>query len=75
MGVANVLAVHESMPTTLAYEITRILFEHQAELVAIHAEAENLTLDTAVVGSPTMFHEGAIRYYEEQQVWANTDEP
>ena len=75
VGVANVLAVHESMSTDLAYEITRALFEHQADLVAIHAEAENLTLDTAVAGSPTMFHEGAIRYYKEQQVWPNTDEP
>ena len=75
VGVANVLTVHELMPADLAYDITRVLFERQAELVAIHAEAKNLTLDTAVIGSPTVFHEGAIRYYEERNVWTNTDEP
>ncbi len=75
VGVSNILAVHESMPDDLAYDITRILFERQAELAAIHAEAEHLVLDTAVVGSPTAFHAGAIRYYQEQNVWSGADEP
>ena len=74
VGVSNILAVHESMPDDLAYDITRILFERQAELAAIHAEAEHLVLDTAVVGSPTAFHAGAIRYYQEQNVWSGADE-
>ncbi len=75
VGVSNILAVHESMPDDLAYDITRILFERQADLAAIHAEAEHLVLDTAVVGSPTPFHAGAIRYYQEQNVWSGADEP
>ena len=75
VGVSNVLAVHESMPDDLAYDITRILFERQAELAAIHAEAQNLVLDRAVAGSSTAFHPGAIRYYEERNVWAGTTEP
>ncbi len=74
VGVSNILAVHESMPDGLAYDITRILFERQAELAAIHAEAEHLVIDTAVVGSPTAFHAGAIRYYQEQNVWSGADE-
>jgi TRAP transporter TAXI family solute receptor len=69
VSVANILAVHEAMPEQLAYEITRVLFEHQAELVAIHPEAKNLTLKTATEGSPAAFHEGAIRYYTDQHVW------
>ncbi|MDP6370930.1 MAG: TAXI family TRAP transporter solute-binding subunit [Vicinamibacterales bacterium] len=75
VGVANVLAVHESMPDDLAYDIIRVLFERRSELAAIHAEAENLTLESAVVGSPTPYHAGAIRYYEDQSAWADTDEP
>ncbi len=74
VGVSNILAVHESMPDDLAYDITRILFERQAELAAIHVEAEHLVIDTAVVGSPTAFHAGAIRYYQEQNVWSGADE-
>jgi TRAP transporter TAXI family solute receptor len=69
VSVTIVLAVHESMPEQLAYDITRTLFEHQAELAAIHAEARNLSLSAAVEGSPAPFHDGAIRYYTAQHVW------
>jgi TRAP transporter TAXI family solute receptor len=69
VSVTIVLAVHESMPQQLAYDITRTLFEHQAELAAIHPEARNLSLATAVAGSPAPFHEGAIRYYTAQHAW------
>jgi TRAP transporter TAXI family solute receptor len=72
VSVTIVLAVHESMPPQLAYDITRALFEHKADLVAIHPEAKNLSLATAVEGSPAPFHEGAIRYYAEQHVWPAT---
>ena len=68
VSVTIVLAVHESMPQQLAYDITRTLFAHQAELAAIHPEAKNLSLATAVEGSPAPFHEGAIRYYTAQNV-------
>jgi TRAP transporter TAXI family solute receptor len=53
----------------LAYDITRALFEHKADLVAIHPEANKLALQSAIEGSPAPFHAGAIRYYTEQHVW------
>jgi TRAP transporter TAXI family solute receptor len=68
VGVANVLVVNRSMPDDLAYRITRVLFEKQAELAAIHPEARNLSLATAITGSPAEFHPGALRYYQEQGV-------
>ena len=66
VGVANALVVNRSMPDQLAYDITRVLFEKQPELAAIHPEARNLTLATAVKGSPASFHPGAARYYSER---------
>jgi TRAP transporter TAXI family solute receptor len=69
VGVANLLVVSENMPEALAYDITRLLFEKQADLVAIHPQARELSLATAVVGSPVPFHPGAIRYYTEKNVW------
>ena len=69
--VANVLVVHDRMPRQLAYDITRLLFERRADLVAIHAAARDLTFESAIVGSPVPFHEGAVTYYEEQQILKN----
>ena len=69
VSVAIVLAVHQGMAPQLAHDITQALFAHQAELAAIHPEARNLSLATAVEGSPAPFHEGAIRYYTAQRAW------
>ncbi len=69
VGVANLLVVSENMPEALAYDITRLLFEKQSELIAIHPQAKDLSLATAIVGSPVPFHAGAIRYYTEKSVW------
>ena len=69
IGVANVLVVDERMSDELAHAITRVLFDKQAELVAIHSEAKNLTLETATQGSPIPFHPGATQFYREKGAW------
>ena len=69
VAVANLLVVSESMDETLAHAITRLLFEKQRELEAIHPQARELALETALKGSSIPFHPGAIRYYRERQVW------
>jgi TRAP transporter TAXI family solute receptor len=66
VGVANVLVCGASMDEALAYDITRVLFEHQDELAAIHPEARGLALDRAASGSPAPYHPGAVRYYRER---------
>jgi uncharacterized protein len=65
VGVANVLVVNKSMPEDLAFDITRTLLENRGELAEIHPEARNLSLQTAVKGSPAEFHPGALRYYRQ----------
>ena len=69
VAVANLLVVADAMPEQLAYDITRLLFEKQEELAAIHPQARDLSLETALTGSPVPFHPGAIRYYRERGVW------
>ena len=68
VGVSNVLVVHRSMPDELAYQITRVLFEKQSELAAIHPEARNLSVGMAIKGSPAELHPGALRFYHERGV-------
>lgn len=66
VGVANLLVVRDDMSEDLAYRLTRVLFEHQVDLAAVHPEAKKLSLETAVKGSPLEFHPGALRYYRER---------
>ena len=69
VAVANLLVVSDAMSETLAYDITKLLFDKKAELAAIHPQANDLSLETALTGSPIPFHPGAVRYYREQGVW------
>lgn len=66
VGVANLLVANRSMPESLAYDITRAIFDKQADLAAIHPEARNLSLATATKGSPIELHPGAARLYRER---------
>ena len=70
VAVSNVLVVHAEMDEELAYQLTRVLFDHHDELAAVHPMAAGLTLDNATAGSPIPFHDGAVRYYREQGVWS-----
>ncbi|HTI43312.1 MAG TPA: TAXI family TRAP transporter solute-binding subunit [Vicinamibacterales bacterium] len=69
VGVANALVVKDTMTDELAYELTKVLFDRQPDLAAIHPEAKKLNVATAVAGSPAPFHPGAIRYYQERGAW------
>jgi TRAP transporter TAXI family solute receptor len=67
-ALTNLLAVHERMDESLAYQITKLLHERTADLAAVHQAAKEITLKSAVVGSPVPFHPGALRYYKEKGV-------
>src|SRR5215208_5409558 len=47
VGVANALVVKDTISDDLAYEVTKVLFERQSDLAAIHPEAKKLNLETA----------------------------
>jgi hypothetical protein len=67
-AATNLLIVNEKMDETLAYQITKLMLEHTADLVAVHKAATEISLKNAVVGSPIPFHPGALRYYKEKGV-------
>ena len=64
--VPNVLVVHADMDEQLAYDIVRIMFENQDQLVSVHSAASFLSLDTAMSSQALEYHPGAVRYFEEQ---------
>ena len=68
IAVGNLLVASASMPEPLAHDITKLLFDEQRRLIAIHPEARHLAPATGPADSPAPFHPGAIRYYR-QRSW------
>ncbi|PGH42231.1 hypothetical protein GA0070622_1969 [Micromonospora sediminicola] len=63
--VANVILVAADMPDQLAYDLTRVLFTWQGELVQVHPEAANFTRSSAALTDPIPLHPGAARFYRD----------
>ncbi len=68
IAATALFVAHERMEEPLAYEITRLILERTPELVAAHKVAQEITLQSAVRGSPIPFHRGALRYYKEKGI-------
>jgi uncharacterized protein len=70
--VQNILVAHESMDEKTAYNIVKAIFEHKADIVAVHKEAENIKLENQKKeASPAPWHPGAIKYYAEKGLKLN----
>ena len=67
-AATNLLIANQKLDDNLAYQITKLLLEHTADLVAVHKAASEMNLKNAVVGSPIPFHPGALRYYKEKGI-------
>jgi hypothetical protein len=69
ISVPVILVTSEGMDEKLVYNITKVMFEKKADLVAVHKEARKLELKSAISLAEVPFHSGAIKYYREQGVW------
>ena len=68
--VMNLMVTHEKMDEQTAYNIVKAIFEHREELIRVHKEAANFTLDkqkTAATGG-IPWHPGALKYFKEKGV-------
>lgn len=60
----NILSVREDLPEDLAYQMTKQLFEHKADLVEVRKTMENMSLEN-VEKIVIPIHPGALKYYQE----------
>jgi TRAP transporter TAXI family solute receptor len=65
IGVPNLLVVKDTMDAGLAGKLTALLFDHQAELVAVHPEAKNISKETATQTDPVQLHPGSRAYFDQ----------
>jgi uncharacterized protein len=68
VAVTAVLICGSSLSEAMVYNLTKALFENQAELGAAHAKGKELSLQYAVKGVSIPFHPGAVKYYKEKGV-------
>nr|WP_275403471.1 TAXI family TRAP transporter solute-binding subunit [Ramlibacter algicola] len=70
--VQNILVANESMDEKTAYNIVKAIFDHKADIVAVHKEAENIKLENQKKdATPVPWHPGAIKYMAEKGVKLN----
>ncbi|NUT33353.1 MAG: TAXI family TRAP transporter solute-binding subunit [Hamadaea sp.] len=63
VAVPALLVADADVPDDVAEQLTRLLFEHQDELAAVHAEGRNIRREFASQTDPVQLHPGARRYY------------
>ena len=69
VDIWNILVVNEAMPDDVAYQITKVIFEHIAEWAIVHGEAKNVKFENQkAANSSVPFHSGALKFYAERGV-------
>lgn len=65
--VWNILVANANMPDQMAYDIVKTVIDKKADLVAVHGEAKNFSVDNQVTDySPIPWHPGAVKYFKEK---------
>jgi TRAP transporter TAXI family solute receptor len=65
--VQNILVANAKMPDKVAYDIVKTFIEKRADLIAVHREAESITLENQLAkNSPIPWHPGAVKYFTEK---------
>jgi len=65
--VWNIVFVADRMDEQLVYQIAKVIFERREALMAVHKEAEEISLANQTRRlSPIPFHPGAVRYLRER---------
>jgi hypothetical protein len=66
VAVNAVLIAGNQLKDDMVYNLTKTLFENQAELASAHAKGKELNAQYAVKGVSIPFHPGAVKYYKEK---------
>jgi hypothetical protein len=65
VAIQNLLVTQSGVSDDLAYQMTKIMFEHLDRLGNAHSAAKAISLGNATKNLPVPLHPGAERYYKE----------
>ncbi|MCS6154619.1 TAXI family TRAP transporter solute-binding subunit [Shewanella baltica] len=65
VAIQNLLVTQSGVSDDLAYQMTKIMFEHLDRLGNAHSAAKSISLEKATKNLPIPLHLGAERYYKE----------
>ncbi len=65
IGTPNVIVVSTDLDEELAYNFTKVLFEHIDEVITVHPSAKDTTVEFSLSATPIPLHPGALRHYQE----------
>jgi len=66
-AVWNLLVTNDKMPDKEAYDLVKLIIDHKADLVAVHKEASNFSIENQVkANSPLPWHPAAVKYFNEK---------
>ncbi len=68
VAVKATLIVRDDLDEAVVYNLTKALFENQAELAKSHAKGKELDINEAIKGISVPLHPGAKRYYVEKGI-------
>ncbi len=68
VGIPNVLVCNTNADPDLIYKSLKAMFDHKNDLVAVHSQAKELTLENAVIKTVVPYHPGAIKFFKEKGV-------
>ncbi|MFZ0790834.1 MAG: TAXI family TRAP transporter solute-binding subunit [Chromatiaceae bacterium] len=64
-AITNIFVSHAGVSDDLAYQMTKLMFDHLDRVAAAHAAAKGIKLETAAKNLPIPLHPGAERFYKE----------
>jgi len=73
VGTSNGLMVDAELPADLVYQITKATFEQLDRFRGSYPTIAGFTLEVAPTGGLIPYHDGAIRYYRERDVWPESE--
>lgn len=68
LSVQAILVANENMPDEVAYELTKALYENNAEIAKAHQKGAEIQIDHALDGVTVPLHPGAEKYLKEKGI-------